>query len=87
MENGMLVSAINKAMGNGHNGDLAVCLTTVDCSGIPTRVRVRPRPASLQRKFFDAGTMGVENTPASQVYFLHSKRGGSHTGSNRLTND
>lgn len=30
VENGMLVSAINKATGNGHNGDRAVCLTTVD---------------------------------------------------------
>ncbi|GAA6092781.1 uncharacterized [Tachysurus ichikawai] len=87
VENGMPVSAINKAMGNGHNGDSAVCLMTVDGSGIPTRVRVRPLPASLQRKFFDTGTMGVETMPASQVYFLQRRGGGSHTGSNRLTND
>lgn len=87
VENGMPVSAINKAMANGHNGDVAVCLTTVDCSGIPTRVWAQPRPAGLQRKFFDTGTMGVENTPESQIYFLQSRRGGSRTGSNRLTND
>lgn len=87
VENGMPVSAINKTMGNGHNGDLAVCLTTVDGSGIPTRVRVRPRPAGLQRKFFDTGTWVWRLCRQARSIFSRAEGGGSHTGSNCLTND
>lgn len=63
VENGMPVFAINKPMDNGHNGDMAVCLMTVDWLGIPTRVRGRPQPAGLQRKFF--------NTARQRVWRIH----------------